>query len=430
MKIYIIIICLVLFSNFLYAEKNHWENYFKIDTMSSFQGITKLNPLNILAIAEIEYWFKPVRQITKSTDGGLSWKIIYVDTIKTWFDCRRIAYPTKNFIIVSCDSNYFLKTTDGGVHWEQHQIVMDYYVNGLVHISLIDSLYGVMGSYRNIAYSDDGFKTYKILKLPGKIMISDIKLISPTILYVLSNEPSCSFFKYDIKSDIWTEYQNSFPVYYPKYDSPYYMFFFDSLNGFVVGMRLSGYGDTSFDMIHKTTDGGKTWVEVLNAFNEPKFGLFSVDFFDIENGIAVGQFGKIYWTHDSGNTWIQDSSDEIINASSSVLYVTMTGKNSAIIADLEGKLWRTPVITGISVEKNNMDIPIYPNPTDSYIYINLPSEFLTEKIKIYSVEGILVYQTSDILKMSDVSAKIDVSRFPAGVYYVKVGNRVCRFIKI
>jgi len=26
--------------------------------------------------------------------------------------------------------------------------------------------------------------------------------------------------------------------------------------------------------------------------------------------------------------------------------------------------------------------------------------------------------------------KIDVSRFPPGVYYVKVGIRVCRFIKI
>jgi len=50
--------------------------------------------------------------------------------------------------------------------------------------------------------------------------------------------------------------------------------------------------------------------------------------------------------------------------------------------------------------------------------------------KIYSIEGILVYQEpSEGLKPSE-GYKIDVSRFSAGVYYVKVGNRVCRFIKI
>jgi len=48
---------------------------------------------------------------------------------------------------------------------------------------------------------------------------------------------------------------------------------------------------------------------------------------------------------------------------------------------------------------------ISPNPAESFISLNFPSEYQTSQIKIYSVEGILVYQTSDILKMSDVAAK-------------------------
>ena len=50
--------------------------------------------------------------------------------------------------------------------------------------------------------------------------------------------------------------------------------------------------------------------------------------------------------------------------------------------------------------------------------------------KIYSIEGILVYQEpSEGLKPSE-GYKIDVSNFTAGVYYVKVGDRVLKFIKI
>jgi len=84
----------------------------------------------------------------------------------------------------------------------------------------------------------------------------------------------------------------------------------------------------------------------------------------------------------------------------------------------------------VTVPLNSNPIYISPNPAESYIFLNLPPEYQTSQIKIYSIEGILVYQTSDILKMSDVSAIIDVSRFTSGVYYVKVGDRVCRFIKI
>jgi len=429
-NILLLLILLLLTKELISENTIKWERLIQNGEGFDFVGISKADNQFIMAFDDIEGDIGPQREILKSTDGGKSWKSVYLDANITWHISMNICYPTRNFCIATCDSNYYLKSTDGGKTWAEHRIDIPYYTNGLVHISLLDSNFGVMGSYNNIVYSDNGFKTYRVINLPKKLLYGAIKLISPTKIYMFENSPG-NFYQYDVTSDKWTEYPTNFQDYVPGYRTPYNMYFADSLYGFVVGLRnYTQTSSSSYDMIHKTTDGGKTWVEKLNIYNHPAFGLFYVDFCDRENGIAVGQDAKIYWTHDSGNTWAKDSQPDMQKGGPPVLHVVMTGKYSAVIANFIGEIWITPPATEIVENRNNMDIPVYPNPTDSYIYINLPSEFLTEKIKIYSVEGILVYQTSDILKMSDVSAKIDVSRFSAGVYYVKVGDRVCRFLKM
>ena len=87
-------------------------------------------------------------------------------------------------------------------------------------------------------------------------------------------------------------------------------------------------------------------------------------------------------------------------------------------------------VTDVGEPVSQINFQISPNPASNFINLNLPPEYQTQPIKIYSVEGILVYQTSDDLKSSDVSAKIDISGFAPGVYYVKVGDKVLRFVKI
>ena len=85
-------------------------------------------------------------------------------------------------------------------------------------------------------------------------------------------------------------------------------------------------------------------------------------------------------------------------------------------------------------ELSNSGFEIYPNPATSSIPIHLPPEYQTSPIKIYSVEGIEVYNVSGSGTGMPVpkgeNIKIDVISFSPGVYYVKVGDRVCRFVKI
>ena len=88
-----------------------------------------------------------------------------------------------------------------------------------------------------------------------------------------------------------------------------------------------------------------------------------------------------------------------------------------------------------AVEENNInpvnnDFIISPNPATCLITLNIPPEYQSSQIKIYSVEGIEVYsEPYEGLKPSE-SYKIDVTGFAPGVYYVKVRDKVCRFVKM
>jgi hypothetical protein len=75
------------------------------------------------------------------------------------------------------------------------------------------------------------------------------------------------------------------------------VFFLDSLNGFVVG----GLYDESSGIIMNTTDGGVTWEVQTDDLN---YYLYGVHFYNVEIGMAVGQWGAIYKTIDGGRNWV------------------------------------------------------------------------------------------------------------------------------
>jgi len=71
--------------------------------------------------------------------------------------------------------------------------------------------------------------------------------------------------------------------------------------------------------------------------------------------------------------------------------------------------------------KNQLNI--FPNPVESEITLNFPPDYKSSQIKIYSIEGIEVLET-------EYKDKIDVSGFAPGVYYIKVKDKVMKFVKI
>ncbi|MDP2363633.1 MAG: T9SS type A sorting domain-containing protein, partial [Ignavibacteria bacterium] len=80
------------------------------------------------------------------------------------------------------------------------------------------------------------------------------------------------------------------------------------------------------------------------------------------------------------------------------------------------------------------ELLIFPNPVEDFLEISEPSEGSANAIKIFNVFG------EEILKISDSNNsqfpipnsqfRINVSGLPSGMYFVRIGNKVSKFVKI
>ena len=87
------------------------------------------------------------------------------------------------------------------------------------------------------------------------------------------------------------------------------------------------------------------------------------------------------------------------------------------------------------IENKNVDynFSIYPNPSSDFITIQFSNKELQpfaaeEKVQIFDVLGIEVMSLGTGLDLS--TQRIDVSHLPAGVYFIRIGNKVEKFVKM
>jgi hypothetical protein len=93
--------------------------------------------------------------------------------------------------------------------------------------------------------------------------------------------------------------------------------------------------------------------------------------------------------------------------------------------------------TSVSDKPIQYNISIYPNPAEDYIEINFESCATLSKcgttgdIQIFDMLGIIV-STPDCFTVTPASGgqRIDVSYLSPGIYFIKIGNRVEKFVKI
>jgi hypothetical protein len=88
---------------------------------------------------------------------------------------------------------------------------------------------------------------------------------------------------------------------------------------------------------------------------------------------------------------------------------------------------------GYPCNYNNLlskNIKIYPNPTKNNLQITIGNElFIENDVFIYDIYGRTVLKQICHAERSDASVSIDVSNLQNGVYFVKVGNAVAKFVK-
>jgi photosystem II stability/assembly factor-like uncharacterized protein len=432
----LIIALIAIGASTLVSSKILWEKVWFQNISYYIKEMSKADSLNLMALVGMHGLYA---QILKSTDAGKTWFVTFDDStlIVPKHEPYKMSYPEKDFAIVICDSGTFIKTNDGGLTWKKGNIKELHSDNYTSLITMYDKNNGIIYGNKKTFISHDGFETYKQFYFPVSNAVLDFQMLSPDFIFAMvvyyDGNPNYDekFFKSTNSGESWTEY------YYPDYVFPSSIKFIDTLFGFSAGGERTGIGDNTYDYIYRTTNGGETWTKVLDTLCWPPFGLEDIDVLDRKTAIAVGQFGKIYWTHDGGDSWQRDSNALIVDGIPPTLRVCILDENTAIIGDFNNRIWRSYLATDVESEQELVrDQLISPNPATDFIDVCYPP---LERgsggvdIKIMNVFGQILITPSlrDTLPWKGgEKVRIDVSGLAPGMYFVRVGDRVGKLIKL
>jgi hypothetical protein len=156
--------------------------------------------------------------------------------------------------------------------------------------------------------------------------------------------------KYNFYKDEW-ELLHEFPGHSIDYEGP---FTYGPLNKQMLNDSV-GYGMHArsksfsvddngkyFDVIFKTTDGGRNWSKLMDTLREGNsWDIQDISFYDEKNGIVVGRFGKILMTNDGGKTWIEENREEFKRLKTTfVMFIDWAGQFPIIGTRLDGDIYR------------------------------------------------------------------------------------------
>ncbi|MCH8903840.1 MAG: T9SS type A sorting domain-containing protein [Bacteroidetes bacterium] len=318
------------------------------------------------------YVVGPPGTILKTVDGGLSWINQISDSSLFLASVFFVNSDTGFAAGVDWIYGMILKTTDGGINWNK-ATMLDTAFYGLtsIHFPVPDTGYAVY--YHGILKSVDSGNTWKIHNtsasgLPGSIL------------------QSCHF------TDANTGY-------------------------------IGGWYDACFA---KTTDGGNSWTDLddprIDTINNKRAVPWSINFPTKKVGYAVGDYGAIYKTGDSGNQWEwQDSGPTFTSRLNSVHF---TDANTGYAVGDNGTILKTNNGGVSSINDINLNeevLSIYPNPASDRITIELKNiQNQDVEVNISNVLGEIIYK--DIFH--DVNNALNksylISHLPDGLYFVTI----------
>ena len=288
-------------------------------------------------------------RLYKSSDKGKNWQLMF-DKLPNAEFCNDMSVPDTMNLFIIFDKGNMYKSSDCGKSFEQ--IILSG-INYISSIAMYNKDIGVLEGGAFITF--DGWKTYDkflIEKKYGNFSYNNPHFINDSILYsVVYATKGSPYESYLLKLNIKTkEYELN---YIDKlYEGIRDLSVINDRLLFVCGNSNALNGGSGHDAIHKSTDGGKTWKRVLDLYADqtkfnttnnqpPPFGLQSIAFKDSLTGLAVGQFGKIVYTYDGGESWIyeKDLPPSIKEYTPATMIVRYAG-SLPILATYSGRIYR------------------------------------------------------------------------------------------
>ena len=177
--------------------------------------------------------------------------------------------------------------------------------------------------------------------------------------------------------------------------------------------------DDTNNIIYKSDDYGDSWKEIKFALPNSKFKYYlSPNGYLFASDVGANPQG-LYQSIDGGLTWnIFDT-----NFDSKCIPAVFIEDNGTMWCGTDsGSVYRSkePVVS-VKEQQIFENIILAPNPVNDFLYI---TGMDNQKIEIFSIEGIKVFESIDPV------SKIDVSGFAPGVYFLKARDKVNKFVKM
>lgn len=307
------------------------------------------------------------------------------------------------------------QTNDGGHHWispECSPIYRNEYSIQYLSPDVSFSIGDIYGSGQGIfsrcveghgvdtlrvpIHCDDHSKIYFINRYVGFIIGMDT---TNTLLLLRTSDMGNS----------WKTVMKGKPNYY-------HCIHFPSINhGFIAG---------DSGRIYTTYNNGITWARSVIDTSITWKDIF---FLNDSTGYVVGTKGNVYYTEDGGFTWVKQQ----IATDHDLVRVVFVSKSVGFICSY---LWEYPTNDNYVGElfklnlnpadsQHHPELYIVPNPSSGIFSVEIPKEFLFDKlltVKVYDKTGRLVQDQSITSFYKNIS--VDLTKKSAGLYLITLSN--------
>lgn len=412
-------LALIFTSAISYAQYEIWETQLDVDNYTHLDRIFFLDENYGWAIggntigSAGPYFF--------TTDGGKNW---YLDP-NFWDNWGTdIAFVNQYTGFIAGGNGTLLKTIDSGQSWMPIQTPA---TQNLIKLFFVDENNGwaSLGQYSegSILHTIDGGDTW-VLK---SVFYGCYDNIS-NIFFINENFGWVAGCAYNTENDyVAIKKTTNGGESWGTLDSlnnlsNFYMgiYFSDSSNGWIVGSYNSNY------LIRNTVDGGAIWteqeIETIPEIQDPS-QVNCVYFADDTTGwigTSGNDGGAVYFTNNGGQNW--QFQQEFPQA---VYDIRMLSRDTgwAVGGDFIYHTTNGSLITNV-VENHVAKEPfiIMPNPVTNAFCIETNSGFFCEncQLEITNITGNSILQLNNISFEAITHNPIDLSNFPAGIYFVAI----------
>lgn len=341
--------------------------------------------------------------VISTIDGGTNWNQINISTDQK---LNSICFVNQNEGFIVGNSGVIFKTVNGGSSWNS---LTSNVSNNLFDVKFISSNIGWASGSNIIIGTTDGGQNWNIVSnsIQNQGSWNSINPINNQSIIALGN--SQKFASTSDNGINWNEIQIG-----TEQGKICCAFVDQSHPSSNVGYSISNSGE-----LFSTSNSGLNWI-LLDSTSIGMSEIKGIDF-PLDNlGWIVGD--GIITTSNNGITWSTQENPST-NSLNDVFFLNpnygfAVGRNGTILKTINSGLIGLDEISGSR-------FTLFPNPSNKVLTINFSSNLSNEKISILSPNGQILMTK----KLTSEVEQIDVSSFSRGIYFVRIGNQIEKFVK-